>query len=97
MKGTKVQTLGAHAVAGAWCMVVSRASRIIPWMRMRVRKWAGEGKEKYIWAHLPGFCDSVECAECLPYVHNDYYLMSSLVVLVDLCGKSVPVSLARLP
>ena len=37
---------------------------------MRVRKWAGEGKEKYVWADLPGFRDSVECAECLPRVLN---------------------------
>ena len=52
-------------------LVVSRTSRIFPRMRMRVRKWAGEGKE-YVWADLPGFCDSVVCAECLPRVHNDY-------------------------
>ena len=34
-----------------------------------------EGKEKYVWAaqiDLPGFCDSVVCAEYLPRVHNDY-------------------------
>ena len=35
--------------------LVSRASRIYPRMRMRVRKWAGGGKEKYVWADLPGF------------------------------------------
>ena len=35
--------------------LVSRASRIFPRMRMRVRKWEGEGKEKYVWAQLPGF------------------------------------------
>ena len=28
------------------------------------------GKEKYVWADLPGFCGSVVCAECLPRVHN---------------------------
>ena len=53
-------------------VLVSRASRIFPHMRMRVRKWAGEGKEKYVCADLPDFCDSVVCAECLPRVHNDY-------------------------
>ena len=36
-------------------ILVSRASGIFPRMRMRVRKWAGEGKEKYVWADLPGF------------------------------------------
>ena len=50
--------------------LVSRASRIFPRVRMRVRKWAGEGKEKYVWADLPGFLDTVECAECLPRLHN---------------------------
>ena len=30
------------------------------------------GKESYVWVDLPGFCDSVVCAECLPRVHNDY-------------------------
>ena len=54
--------------------IVSRASYIFPRMRMRVRKWAGEGKEKYVRAQLPGFRDSLVCAECLPRVHvrNDY-------------------------
>ena len=28
------------------------------------------GKEKYVWADLPGLCGSVACAECLPRVHN---------------------------
>ena len=28
------------------------------------------GKEKYVSAHLPGFCGSMICAECLPLVHN---------------------------
>ena len=32
--------------------LVSRASRIFPCMRMRVRKWAGGGKEKYVWVDL---------------------------------------------
>ena len=32
--------------------LVSRASRIFPRMRMRVRKCAGEGKEKYVRAHV---------------------------------------------
>ena len=35
--------------------LVSRASRIFLRMRMRMRKRAGEGKEKYVWANLPGF------------------------------------------
>ena len=52
----------------AYSYLVSRASRMFPRMRMRVRKWAGEGKD---WADLPGFCDSVVCAEYLPRVHND--------------------------
>ena len=30
MKGTKVQTPGASAVAGAWAVLVSQASRIFP-------------------------------------------------------------------
>ena len=45
-------------------LLVSRASRIFPRMRMRVRKWAGEGKEKYVWADLPGFCD-LNCIYCV--------------------------------
>ena len=32
------------------------------------------GKEKNIFADLPGFCGSVACAECLPPVHNDYLM-----------------------
>ena len=52
------KSLCVRPVYGLWCAhsfnkpspsvrVVSRASRIFPRMRMRVRKWAGEGKEKY--------------------------------------------------
>ena len=41
-------------------------------MCMHMRKWAGGGREKYVWADLPGFRDSVVCAEC---VH--VYIMSS--------------------
>ena len=52
--------------------IVSRASHIFPRMRMCVRKWAGEGKEIYVRAQLPGFRDSLVCAECLPRVRNDY-------------------------
>ena len=41
---------------------------------VHVRAKVGGGREgKYVWADLPGFCDSVVCAECLPRVHNDYY------------------------
>ena len=52
MKGTKVQTLGARTVAGAWCMagrliayydLVSQASRIFP--RAHARGKGGGGRE----------------------------------------------------
>ena len=43
-----------HPQSQAW-HVVSRASPIFPRMHMRVRKWAGGGKEKYVRADLPGF------------------------------------------
>ena len=39
--------------------VISRASRIFPRMRMRLRMWAEGGKEKYVWADQPGFCHRV--------------------------------------
>ena len=71
--------------------LVSRASRIFPRMRMRVRKWAGEGKEKYVWAHLPGFRDSVECAECLPRVHNVNVISGKYFVVDDRdCLQKIP-------
>ena len=39
---------------------------------------ADRGKKKYVWADPPRFCDSGFCAECLPRVHNEYYLMPYL-------------------
>ena len=36
------------------------------------------GKEKYVWADLPGFFVGVVCAECPPRVHNHYLLLSYL-------------------
>ena len=58
--GIKRQNKGnvCHVAILLACVLVSRASRIFPRMRMCVRKWAGGGKEKYIWADLPGFPDS---------------------------------------
>ena len=35
-------------------------------------------KEQYVFANLPGSCSRVVCAECLPRVYNDYYLLLSL-------------------
>ena len=35
--------------------LVSRARQIFPRIRMRVRRWAGGGKEEYVWVDLPGF------------------------------------------
>ena len=59
--------------------VVSRTSLIFPRVRMRMRKWADGGKEKYVWVDLPGFCGSVVCVGCLPRVlinviYGKYYL-----------------------
>ena len=31
-----------------------------------------ERRKKYVWSDPPRFCDSVLCAECLPWVQNDY-------------------------
>ena len=57
------------AFVRACVRVVSRAILIFPSMPMRVRKWAGKAKGKYVWADMPGFCGSVVCAESLPRVH----------------------------
>ena len=48
--------------------VFSLAILIFPSMRMRLRKWSGIAKGKYVLADMPGFCGSVVCAESLPRV-----------------------------
>ena len=65
-------------VCACMCVYVCACACVGVRAYVRVCVRAERGKEKYVWADLPGFCGSVVCAECLPRVHNDYYLISYL-------------------